>query len=93
MEPSTIHSYRKLYSKHVASAEIAKLQINQVTTKDAQDWLDSLAQNTSHKTHLRARAFLSGVLTAALQSNVITGVNPMSATKAGGYRRAANSRI
>jgi integrase len=87
MEPSTIHSYRKLYSKHVASAEIAKLQINQVTTKDAQDWLDSLPQNISHQTHLRARAFLSGVLTTALQSNVITGVNPMSATKAGGLSK------
>jgi integrase len=87
MEPSTIHSYRKIYSKHVAGAEIAKLQINQVTTKDGQDWLDSLPQNISHKTHLRARAFLSGVLTTALQSNVITGVNPMSATKAGGMSK------
>jgi integrase len=87
MEPSTIHSYRKIYSKHVAGSEIAKLQINQVTTKDGQDWLDSLPQNISHKTHLRARAFLSGVLTTALQSNVITGVNPMSATKAGGMSK------
>lgn len=87
MEPSTIHSYRKIYSKHVAGAEIAKMQINQVTTKDGQDWLNSLPQNISHKTHLRARAFLSGVLTAALQSNVITGVNPMSATKAGGMSK------
>ena len=87
MEPSTIHSYRKIYAKHVAGAEIAKMQINQVTTKDGQDWLNSLPQNISHKTHLRARAFLSGVLTAALQSNVITGVNPMSATKAGGMSK------
>jgi integrase len=87
MEPSTIHSYRKIYSKHVAGAEIAKMQINQVTTKDGQDWLNSLPQNISHKTHLRARAFLSGVLTTALQSNVITGVNPMSATKAGGMSK------
>jgi integrase len=87
MEPSTIHSYRKIYSKHVAGAEIAKLQINQVTTKDGQDWLDRLPQNISHKTHLRTRAFLSGVLTTALQSNVITGVNPMSATKAGGMSK------
>jgi integrase len=87
MEPSTIHSYRKIYAKHAAGAEIAKMQINQVTTKDGQDWLNSLPQNISHKTHLRARAFLSGVLTAALQSNVITGVNPISATKAGGMSK------
>lgn len=87
MEPSTIYGYRNMYSKHVSGAEIAKLQINQVTTKDAQEWLDSLPQDISHKTHLRARAFLSGVLTTALQSNVITGVNPMSATKAGGLSK------
>ena len=37
--------------------------------------------------HLRARAFLSGVFTVALQSNVITGVNPMSSTKAGGMSK------
>jgi integrase len=84
MEPSTIHGYQKIYNKHVAGTDIAKLQINQVTTKDGQDWLNSLPQNLSHKTHLRARALLSGVFTAALQSNVITGTNPMPATKAGG---------
>ena len=87
MEPSTIHGYQKLYNKHVAGTNIAKLQINQVTTKDGQDWLNSLPQNLSHKTHLRARAFLSGVFTAALQSNVITGTNPMPATKAGGMSK------
>ncbi len=52
-----------------------------------QDWLNSLPQSLSHKTHLRARAFLSGVFTVALQSNVITGVNPMSSTKAGGMSK------
>jgi integrase len=87
MKPSTIHGYQKIYNKHVAGAEIAKLQINQVTTKDGQDWLNSLPQNLSHNTHLRARAFLSGVFTATLQSNVITGTNPMPATKAGGMSK------
>jgi integrase len=84
MEPSTIHGYRKIFNKHVVGSSIASLQINRLTTKDCQDWLDSIPQNLSHKTHLRVRAFLSGVLTTALQSNVITGVNPMDATKAGG---------
>ena len=87
MEPSTIHGYRKLFQKHVAGKAIASLQINRITTKDVQDWLDSLPQNLSHKTHQRARAFLSGVLTSALQANVITGVNPVDATKAGGLSK------
>jgi integrase len=87
MEPSTIHGYRKIFSKHVAGSSIASLQINRLTVKDCQDWLDRMPQNLSHKTHLRVRAFLSGVLTTALQSNVITGVNPMDATKAGGLSK------
>src|SRR6267154_2506394 len=83
MEPSTIHGYRKVFSRHIMGKPVASIQIGRFTTKDGQDWLDSIPQNLSHKTHLRVRAFLSGVLTAALQSNVISGVNPMDATKAG----------
>ena len=87
MEPSTIHGYRKVYQKHVEGKPIKAMQINRITAKDGQDWLNSLPQSLSHKTHLRARAFLSGVFTVALQSNVITGVNPMSSTKAGGMSK------
>jgi integrase len=87
MEPSTIHGYRKVYQKHVEGKPITAMQINRITAKDGQDWLNSLPQSLSHKTHLRARAFLSGVFTVALQSNVITGVNPMSSTKAGGMSK------
>jgi len=84
MEPSTIHGYRKIFNKHIVGEPVASIPIARFTTKDGQDWLDSMPQNLSHKTHLRVRAFLSGVLTTALQSNVISGVNPMDATKAGG---------
>lgn len=87
MEPSTIHGYRKIFQKHMLGKSVASLQINRFTTKDGQDWLDSLPQNLSHKTHLRLRAFLSGVLTTALQLNVISGTNPMDATKAGGLSK------
>lgn len=87
MEPSTIHGYRKVFKKHIVGKPIASIPVNKFTTKDGQDFLDSLPQNLSHKTHLRIRAFLSGVLTAALQSNVISGVNPMDATKAGGLSK------
>jgi integrase len=87
MEPSTIHGYRKIYQKHVAGKPVAAIQINRFTTMDGQNWLDSLPQRLSHKTHMRVRAFLSGVFTTALQSNVISGVNPMDSTKAGGLSK------
>jgi len=87
MEPSTIHGYRKISRKHVEGKPIASIQIGRFTAKDGQDWLDSLPQKLSHKTHMRVRAFLSGVLTTALQSGVIAGVNPMDATKAGGLSK------
>jgi integrase len=87
MEPSTIHGYRKIFKKHIVGKPIASIPVNKFTTKDGQDFLDSLPQNLSHKTHLRIRAFLSGVLTTALQSNVISGTNPMDATKAGGLSK------
>ena len=87
MEPSTTHGYRKIFQKHVVGKPVAALQIGRLTTKDGQDWLDSLPQNLSHKTHQRVRAFMSGVLTTALQSNVISGTNPMDATKAGGLSK------
>ena len=87
MEPSTIHGYESLCGKHVLGKPIASIPINQVTSKDCQDWLNSIPQNLNHKTHLRVRAFLSGVLTCALQGNAIAGVNPMDATKAGGATR------
>jgi integrase len=87
MEPSTVHGYRKIYHKHVAGKPVAAIQINRFTTMDGQNWLDSLPQRLSHKTHMRVRAFLSGVFTTALQSNVISGVNPMDATKAGGLSK------
>jgi integrase len=87
MEPSTVHGYRKLFQTHIVGKPIASIQLNQLTTKDCQDWLDSIPQNLSHKTHLRIRAFLSGVLTTALQGNVIAGVNPVDPTKAGGLSK------
>jgi integrase len=87
MEPSTIHGYRKLCKAHVTGKPIASIQISRMTSKDVQDWLDGIPQNLSHKTHLRARAFLSGVMTTALQSNAITGTNPVEPTKAGGLSK------
>ena len=42
MEPSTVHGYRTVYQKHVEGKPITALQINRITAKDGQDWLNSL---------------------------------------------------
>ena len=49
--------------------------------------MESIPQNLSHKTHLRHKAFLSGVFTYALQKSVIFGTNPMDACTAGGQTK------
>jgi integrase len=87
IEPSTIKAYKDIFNKHVVGKPTAKIQIGKITTKDGQDFMEALPQKLSHKTHLRIKAFLSGVFTYALQSNAIAGTNPMDATKAGGLSK------
>src|SRR5438034_14947 len=50
MEPSTVHGYRSIFDKHVVGKPIASIPLNGLTTKDCQDWLDSVPQNLSHQT-------------------------------------------
>ena len=46
-----------------------------------------LDQSLSHRTHLRIKAFLSGVFSYAKQSGALTGVNAMDDTKVGGEKK------
>jgi integrase len=87
IEPSTIHEYQSIFNKHVVGKPAAKIPIGKFTAKDGQDFLESLPQKLAHNTHLRIKAFLSGVFTYALQSNALSGSNPMDATKAGGLAK------
>jgi integrase len=87
IEPATIKGYRDIFNKHVVNKPAAKVPIGKFTAKDGQEFLESLPQKLSHNTHLRVKAFLSGVFTLALQTNTLAGVNPMDATKAGGLSK------
>ena len=40
------HGYRKVFNKHVVDSSIASLQINRLTTKDCQDYLDGITSLT-----------------------------------------------
>jgi integrase len=56
------------------------------STVHAQAFLMRLDQTLSHQTHLRIKAFLSGVFNRAKQAGAISGINPMDGTKAGGAK-------
>lgn len=83
IEPSTIESYRDIWKVHVEKHPAANIQIRNLTAKDGQQFLESLPQQLSHKTHLRIKNFLRGVFTYAITNgDLIT--NPMDHTKIGG---------
>jgi integrase len=65
----------------------AKIPVGKFSTTDGQQFLESLPQKLSHDTHLRVKAFMSGVFAYALQTKALTGVNPMDSTKAGGQTK------
>jgi integrase len=83
IEPSTIDSYRDIWKVHVEKHPVASIQIRNFTAKDGQQFLESLPQQLSHKTHLRIKNFLRGVFTYAITNGDLT-INPMEHTKVGG---------
>ncbi len=87
IEPATIKGYQDIFNNHVVGKPAANIAIGKFITRDGQDFMESLPQKLSHKTHLRIKAFLSGVFTHALQTGALTGTNPMDATKAGGLSK------
>lgn len=93
IEPSTVEGYRDIFKNHVREKLICKTAVRDFDTRYGQGFLESLPQGLAHKTHLRIKAFISGVFTYALQSGVISGVNPMDNTKAGGRSKADESKV
>jgi len=87
IEPSTIKGYHDIFNKHVSAKSTAKIIIGHFGAKDGQDFMESLPQKLAHQTHLRIKAFMSGVLTYALQIGAIAGANPMDPAKAGGLSK------
>lgn len=87
IEPSTIKGYRDIFNKYISAKPVSKIIIGKFGPKDGQDFMESIPQKLNHKTHLRIKAFLSGVLTYALQIGAIAGANPMDPAKAGGLSK------
>jgi integrase len=87
LEPSTVKGYRDIWKFHGKGKPIATIRVHDFRTEHAQAFLMGLDQNLSHQTHLRIKAFLSGVFNRAKQVGAISGVNPMDNTKAGGAKK------
>jgi|HubBroStandDraft_6_1064221.scaffolds.fasta_scaffold247738_2 integrase len=87
LEPSTVKGYRDIWKFHGKGKPIATIRVRDFHTAHAQGFLMGLDQSLSHQTHLRIKAFLSGVFSRAKQVGAIIGVNPMDNTKAGGTKK------
>jgi integrase len=86
LEPSTVKGYRDIWKFH-GNKPLADVQLRDIRTAHTQQFLMGLDQSLSHRTHLRIKAFLSGVFSYAKQSGALTGVNPMDDTKVGGEKK------
>lgn len=87
LEPSTLKGYRDIWKFRVKNTAIASVRVRDFTTAHAQQFFESLDQKLSHQSHLRVKAFLSGVFNRAKQINAINGVNPVEDTKVGGTKK------
>jgi integrase len=87
LEPSTLKGYRDIWKFRVKNTAIASVRVRDFTTAHAQQFFESLDQKLSHQSHLRVKAFLSGVFNRAKQINAINGVNPVEVTKVGGTKK------
>ena len=87
LEPSTVKGYRDIWKFHGKDNAIATIRVRDFRTEHAQGFLVGLDQSLSHQTHLRIKAFLSGVFNRAKQVGAISGVNPVDNTKAGGTKK------
>ena len=91
IEPSTVDGYRDIWKLHVEGKPIAKILLPTITAQDGRHFLEALPQELSHKTHMRIKAFLSGVFSWAIADSAFTGINPFDSLKAGGRKKGAGS--
>jgi integrase len=75
----------------VEDRQISKIQLRNFTDRDARNFLESLPQNLSHNTHMRIKAFLSGVFSWAIADSAFQGANPFEDQKAGGRKKGETS--
>ena len=78
---STVDRYAQVYSRHIVE-QLGSTPITELTVRALRSWqADLQASGVGVGSVLKARAFLSSVLTHAAQSEVITG-NPLPLVKA-----------
>jgi integrase len=90
MEPSTVKGYQDIWNKHIKGNAISKLGLQAITPRDARSFIESLSQDLSHQSHMRIKAFLSGVFEWAIADNAFTALNPFSSVKAGGRKKGVS---
>ncbi|PYT05605.1 MAG: hypothetical protein DMF60_11420 [Acidobacteria bacterium] len=86
IEPSTVSGYKDIWKCHLLGKPVAEKRVRDFTPQDAQQFLESLPQQLSHRTHLRILNFLRGVFTWAINQGLITN-NPLDKAKAGGQTK------
>jgi len=87
LEPSTVKGYRDIWKFHGKKSSISDIRMRDFSTAHAASFLMQLDQSLTHQTHLRIKAFFSGLFKHAKQSGTISGVNPWDDTKVGGVRK------
>jgi integrase len=87
LEPSTAKGYRDIWKFRVQDSDIANVRIRDFTAVHAQSFLMALDPTLTHSSHLRIKAFLSGIFNRARQVGAISGTNPLDGTKAGGAKK------
>jgi integrase len=87
LEPSTLKGYKDIWKFRVQNSDITSVRVRDFTAVHAQSFLMSLDPKLTHSSHLRIKAFLSGIFNRARQVGAISGINPLDGTKAGGAKK------
>jgi integrase len=91
IEPATVKGYKDIWKVHVEDKQISKIQLRNFTARDARNFLELIPQQLSHNTHMRIKAFLSGVFSWATADSAFQGANPFEDQKAGGRKKGETS--
>lgn len=88
LEPSTLKGYKDIWKFRVQNDPVVKVRLRDFTAADAQQFFGRIDPALSHQTHLRIRAFLSGVFTTAAGLKAFDGAHPIQRkTKVGGTNK------
>jgi integrase len=94
LEPSTLKGYRDIWRFRVENDPVVKVRLRDFTAADAQQFFSRIDPDLTHQSHLRIRAFLSGVFTSAAGLNAFEGAHPIQKkTKVGGRTKKQTTNL